>query len=255
MPRQHPQGFRRSLPRGRPGIQNNINSESVVTVPFNAYFQVLIGTTPSLIPITNLAAGFLFSSRLSDIASSFALTRCMSLTVQFMDQSPAGSVSMAAYQPGTTFVTPTTITQVGESPGASVWMPGMTVPARLSLGRRDLMGPSPQKWWPTQITGTPTEQDIQGSLILVAGANSTTLNVVVQGVYQFTAPSNAGLFQPGPSRPLVEDTETKSESWDVPEVKEDQSTSARLANQGPRIIPSYQPMQRQVSKRLSYRPP
>ena len=72
---------------------------------------------------------------------------------------------------------------------STVGLPGTTVPAKVTVPRRYLIDDNAQKWWKT-AQGTADLWDANQGRIYFNGDVSTTFNVYVKAVVEFSAPNN-----------------------------------------------------------------
>ncbi len=180
--------------RGPLTIQGNgQTSDRVVTVNASGYFSV----TPSVPGVTILTLNTLatsgFSERLLTIASAFELCRCVYLEVSFQAGVYDALVGYSSFEEA---VPINTYQRLSEAANVSINFAGVTVPSRLVLNRRLLLGFNPLKWFPTvQTTGT-TSFD-QGQLLFAVAA-ATSIRVRFSTTFEFCVPVYTGYSVPLP---------------------------------------------------------
>jgi hypothetical protein len=181
---------RRSRARrnGSSSIQGNgLNANAIVRVPFSTIDGYSLSSTPIAICVNDVQATP-FADHLEAVASGFNLCRLVSLEITFFPSAygSAAYTTAIGYQPFTPYTTPASLKHVMELSSASTWLYGSTVPARLTLSRKVLLGEGPMKWYPTRRSST-TNAILQG-LVWYCSVGSQSVNMRVSGVYEFCSP-------------------------------------------------------------------
>jgi hypothetical protein len=204
------------------GMSNKRNSRSmkrsmrqnVVRIPFS-HAESGVVTLASGFQLSTFNVAPTLLNRLVDIADDFLFYRFTELTVELLTPGPAGTataecvVQVLGFLPETTDTPPASATQVGDLlhsvfsgytnqvGSESAPMPMRGTPARLTLGRSDLVSANANKWWKTKVSSNlETWEEIQGSLYLGTDSSANSASVVgyalmFKGVCEFSSPCNA----------------------------------------------------------------
>lgn len=179
-----------------------MQARQVNRVPGTAFISFAVTDTPTLISLE--AYSNPIGTRINSLAGIFELCRCTSMTVTYTLNSISGSSSnianttsdlIVAFDPFQENTGVATYEEVSEFAVTSVYFCRQTVPSKLQVPRKVLIGENPLKWFPTRPT-TSEEIDFQGNLYFCCDGKmaSETLycNARFDYVYEFTAPTSYG---------------------------------------------------------------
>jgi hypothetical protein len=212
MPRRRPRVRRNRRPQRRSGNQfttrNPLNASMsnnrVITVPGSAFLTLSgISSTPASIVVNQLIASGAIE-RLGTIGKCFTLARVVSLSVSSLPLSSTTTIPyfVFGYQPGNPTTSPMNVTAVSELENVLMFSPSSTtVPQRLVVSRRELLGQTPLKWF-TEYNPSSVDVDVQGLLwFATTGSSTYTLSILIQLVVEYCSPTYTGdvsTFKTGP---------------------------------------------------------
>jgi hypothetical protein len=210
MPNGNKRGSRR---RNRSGRNNRAggstiqgtgpNGNQIVNFHGSCVIEPSLLTTPTIIELTPVSTSP-FGSRLSSMANVFELCRCVGLTITFITPFQSGThtgssdpvSAVVAYDPFIEATSASTFSQVAEFGRTAHSFSGMSVPSKLTLNRKTLIGMNPLKWFPTTASSGEAELVYQGGIFFAASAtpgnNDLYLIMRIDYRYEFCGPVALG---------------------------------------------------------------
>ncbi len=187
--------------RTKPGAPSGPRMDAIVSVPFRTMTVHSKGTSGTLISRIDLKATNL-GTRVADVAVTFEYfrlrrLRCYTFTDAVSTEvgASAGYIQMLAYinTPATESTAPASY---GTMSQAEYFVAGNSIEKlRMNVPKPALYPESPEKWFATYSTGTPTEAQSQGTVLIglkleQAITNSVNQYVVIEGVIEFAVPND-----------------------------------------------------------------
>ncbi len=184
--------------------RSNGRFDSVITLPFRFYATHSRGTAGTTITRIDLKATNL-GTRVADVAVTFEYFRMKRLrmyvylnAVSTEVGASAGLAHAVAYvnTPSTESTAPASFTTMAQS---EYFVAGNSVEKlKLTLPARALIPETPEKWFATYSTGSPTEAQSAGCILIAirldqAVTNSVVQDIVIEGDIEFAVPNEPTL--------------------------------------------------------------
>ncbi len=163
-----------------------------VKVPFRYFWSTVLVAGVNALPTSPTQSGY--SSRLAGVADNFNLYRINRFRFRMHPVANTGvSRVTAAYSPGVSTTSPSTLALIGEFLYTATMGPagGQTVPSNwVNVPRQLLQGQLP---WYRTIQGSQDASEEDAGYIYVAGTSTDAFVIEIEGEYEFKDAIDPGL--------------------------------------------------------------
>ncbi len=160
-----------------------MSKDQIVKIPFKFLSTFSLSGGVGSVPLQPVSF-----SRVLEIADAYDLYRFVRLRYRLRSPATSFGTQGAAYYPGVTDTTPTTLVQLGENMHSVFVMSGETVPSNWhTVPRQALSGMLP--WYKTIAGSLDTSEEQQGTLYIV-GTGTETVYLELEGLVEVKAPAS-----------------------------------------------------------------